>query len=233
MTRWTPGGVPEGTWAATFCLAHPGGVPSPERNSECEGPTLEGLGGYGSGNPALTRQANLCCRSATGARETPGLMVLSGCPRAARKCRLVFQLLHFSVTAPAIGCFISSPLRRASRYACFSWKYHFAGRSASSMSIRCGLCFNPSDCSSIVLRSCSTNFANTNFSSSGPNGTQRKRFHAATTSMRHWLRVMGVTVVRLENQYFPARIVSQRILGRVKSMVVVMESAAAYSFSSL
>ena len=30
-----------------------------------------------------------------------------------------------------------------------------------------------------------------------------------------------------ENQYFPARMVSQRKLGRIKSMVVVMESAAA------
>ena len=45
--------------------------------------------------------------------------------------------------------------------------------------------------------------------------------------MRQRLHVIGVTVVRLANQYFPARIVSQRRLGRVKSMVVVIESASA------
>ena len=40
-----------------------------------------------------------------------------------------------------MGCFISPPVRRESSRDCFSAKYHFAGRSASSMSIRCGLCF--------------------------------------------------------------------------------------------
>ncbi len=44
--------------------------------------------------------------------------------------------------------------------------------------------FSPSDCFSIVCRSCSTNFANTNFSSPAPKGIQRKRFQQATTSMR-------------------------------------------------
>src|ERR1017187_9691785 len=72
-----------------------------------------------------------------------------------------------------------------------------------------------------------TNFAKTNFSNWGPNGIQRNRFQAATTSMRHWLRVMGVTVVRLENQYLPARMTSERRLGSTKSMVVVIESASA------
>ena len=67
-------------------------------------------------------------------------------------------------------------------------------------------------CNSIVRRSCSTNFAKTNFRSDGPNGTHRKIFHAATTSMRQWLRVIGVTVVRLENQYFPTRIISVRMI---------------------
>src|SRR5215471_11205266 len=99
--------------------------------------------------------------------------------------------------------------------------------------MRWGLWARPSACCSIVRRSCSTNFENTNFSNSLPNGTQRNRFQAATTSMRQWLRVMGVTVVRLENQYFPARIVSQRLLGRVKSMVVVIASASAQSLSNL
>ncbi len=45
--------------------------------------------------------------------------------------------------------------------------------------------------------------------------------------MRHWLRVIGVTVVKLENQYFPARMVSSRRFGRTKSIVVVIESASA------
>ena len=63
--------------------------------------------------------------------------------------------------------------------------------------------------------------------------TAWKRFQAATTSMRQWLRVMGVTVVSEENQYFPARMVSSRRLGRTKSIVVVMDSASAYSRSNL
>ena len=61
-----------------------------------------------------------------------------------------FQLLHFNVTGPLMGCRISAPVRRVSRYSFFNWKYHFAGRSASSISIRCGLCFRPSACFSIV-----------------------------------------------------------------------------------
>src|SRR5438552_15251882 len=85
----------------------------------------------------------------------------------------------------------------------------------------------------MVWRSCSTNFAKTNLSNCGPNGTQRKRFQAATTSMRQWLRVLGVTVVSEENQYFPARMVSRRRLGRTKSIVVVVESASASSRNSL
>ena len=144
-----------------------------------------------------------------------------GCPRHT-------QLLHLSVTGPAIGCFISAPVRFASRCAAFNWKYHFAGRSASSISIRCGLCCKPSACSSMVRRSCSTNLAKTNFNSSDPNGSQRKIFQAATTSMRHWVRVIGVTVVSDENQYLPARIISRRRLGKAKSIVVVIEAAAAY-----
>ena len=51
--------------------------------------------------------------------------------------------------------------------------------------------------------------------------------------MRQWLRAIGVTVVSDENQYLPARIVSRRMLGRTKSMVVVIESASAYMRSSL
>src|SRR5581483_1502997 len=85
----------------------------------------------------------------------------------------------------------------------------------------------------MVRRSCSTNFAKTNFSSVAPKGSQRKIFHAATTSMRQCLRVMGVTVVKLENQYFPAWMVSRRRFGKMKSIVVVIESASAYRRSSL
>src|ERR1700730_2265213 len=60
------------------------------------------------------------------------------------------QLRHFKMTGPVNGCFISPPVLRASKYAAFNPKYHFAGRSASSISIRCGLRFNPSDCLSMV-----------------------------------------------------------------------------------
>ena len=60
------------------------------------------------------------------------------------------QLLHFSVTGPASGFFISDPVFRDSSSAAFNPKYHLAGRSASSISIRCGLCFRPSDCCSMV-----------------------------------------------------------------------------------
>src|ERR1017187_7333423 len=144
-----------------------------------------------------------------------------------------FQLRHLNVTGPPIGCRNSPPVFFISRYALFSPKYHFAGRSASSISMRCGLYFSPSDWSSMVRRSCSTNFAKTNFSNSGPKGIQRKRFQAATTSMRHWLRMIGVTVVTLENQYLPARMISERRLGRTKSMVVAIDSASAYKRRSL
>src|SRR5258706_11022889 len=152
-----------------------------------------------------------------GCREPPGVYLSES----------MDQLLHFSVSGPVRGCFISPPVRFASRCAAFNWKYHFAGRSASSISMRCGLCFRPSACSSMVRRSCSTNLAKTNFSNSAPKGIQRKMFQAATTSMRHCSRVMGVTVVSDENQYFPARMVSVRTFGNTKSMVVVMDSAAA------
>jgi len=57
---------------------------------------------------------------------------------------------HRSVTGPSIGCTISPPVRRASIKFAFNAKYHFAGRSASSISISRGLCFNPSACRIIV-----------------------------------------------------------------------------------
>src|SRR5437879_6422695 len=132
-----------------------------------------------------------------------------------------------------MGCCMSFPVLFASRCAAFNWKYHLAGRSASSISMRCGLCCRPSACNSIVRRSCSTNFAKTNFSSDGPKGIQRKMFQHATTSILQWSRVIGVTVVSDENQYFPARMVSYLKFGSTKSMVVVMESASAYSRSNL
>ena len=55
-----------------------------------------------------------------------------------------------SVTAPFIGCTIAAPVRRDSSKPAFSPKYHFAGRSASSINISRGLCFNPSACRIIV-----------------------------------------------------------------------------------
>jgi len=54
------------------------------------------------------------------------------------------------VTGPSIGCAIGAPVRRDSIKFAFSAKYHFAGRSASSISINRGLCFNPSACWIIV-----------------------------------------------------------------------------------
>src|SRR6266436_3069365 len=57
---------------------------------------------------------------------------------------------HLNVTGPSIGCTIASPVRRDSIRLAFSAKYHFAGRSASSISISRGLCFNPSACWIIV-----------------------------------------------------------------------------------
>ena len=58
--------------------------------------------------------------------------------------------LHRSVTGPSIGCSIVAPVRRDSIKFAFSAKYHFAGRSASSISIKRGLYFNPSACRIIV-----------------------------------------------------------------------------------
>jgi hypothetical protein len=55
-----------------------------------------------------------------------------------------------SVTGPAIGCTIGTPVRRDSIRLAFNPKYHFAGRSASSISIKCGSCFSPSACRIIV-----------------------------------------------------------------------------------
>ena len=58
--------------------------------------------------------------------------------------------LHLSVTGPVIGCSIPVPVRRDSSKFAFNAKYHFAGRSASSISINFGSCFNPSACRIIV-----------------------------------------------------------------------------------
>src|SRR5260370_31506463 len=61
---------------------------------------------------------------------------------------------HLSVTGPSIGCTIGVPVRRDSSKFAFSAKYHFAGRSASSISINRGLYFNPPTCSIIASCSC-------------------------------------------------------------------------------
>src|SRR5712692_8544291 len=49
-----------------------------------------------------------------------------------------------NVTGPSIGCTIAAPVRRDSIRLAFSAKYHFARRSASSISINRELCFTPS-----------------------------------------------------------------------------------------
>ena len=53
---------------------------------------------------------------------------------------------------------------------------------------------------------------------------RKKRFHAATKSIRHKSRCTGVTVARLENHSFPLRSSSVRIFGSTKSIVVVTGS---------
>src|SRR5207248_7891062 len=55
---------------------------------------------------------------------------------------------------------------------------------------------------------------------------QRKIFHAARTSMRQWLSVIGVTVVSVENQASPQRTTSYRRFGSTKSIVVSILSPA-------
>src|SRR5580700_9789121 len=114
-----------------------------------------------------------------------------------------FQLLQCSVTGPAIGC---SPVPRSR--ACFSAKYHFAGLSASSISISAGPYFSPAACSTIVSWSWRTNIPPKNFSSGRNSGNQPSTFHAAHTSIRQVDGVTGVTVVRLVHHLLPARIVS-------------------------
>lgn len=49
-----------------------------------------------------------------------------------------------SVTGPSMGCLIGAPVRRDSNRLAFNPKYHFAGRSASSINISRGECCNPS-----------------------------------------------------------------------------------------
>jgi len=125
-----------------------------------------------------------------------------------------------SVTGPFIGCVIAAPVRRDSSKFAFKPKYHFACRSASSINISRGLCFNPSACRIIVSWSCRKNFsANIRKIQTGSN-----KFHAATKSIRHRSRRTGVTVARLENHSFPLRISSVRIFGSTKSIVVVTGS---------
>jgi hypothetical protein len=60
----------------------------------------------------------------------------------------------------------------------------------------------------------------------GKKGTQRKQFHAAQKSMRHWSCVIGVTVAREENHQRPACTNSNRRFGNTKSIVVVTGAPA-------
>src|SRR5437868_9002705 len=53
-----------------------------------------------------------------------------------------FQDRQCSVTGPSMGCTMGAPVRRDSSRLAFRAKYHFAWRSASSMSIRRGLCLD-------------------------------------------------------------------------------------------
>src|ERR1700759_4802938 len=76
------------------------------------------------------------------------------------------QLRQCSVTGPLKGC---SPVPFS--LACFKAKYHFAGLSASSISISPGLNRSPSACSTIVCWSCFTNRAPKNVAMGVTNGT--------------------------------------------------------------
>src|SRR6267154_514746 len=115
-------------------------------------------------------------------------------------CTLKSQLLHRKVTTPSNGCTISTPLRRDSIKLAFNPKYHLAGRSASSININLGSCFNPSACRIIVSWSCRKKvFPNIRNKPTGKKG----KFQAATKSIRHKSRRTGVTVARLENHIFP------------------------------
>jgi len=125
-----------------------------------------------------------------------------------------------SVTGPLMGWTIAAPVRRDSSRFAFNPKYHFAGRSASSISINRGLCFNPSACRIIVSWSCRKNFS----AKIRKIQTGKSKFQAATKSIRQRSLRTGVTVARLENHSFPLRISSVRIFGKTKSIVVVTGS---------
>src|SRR6266404_4383923 len=108
--------------------------------------------------------------------------------------------LHRKVTGPSNGCTISTPVRRDSIKFAFNPKYHLAGRSASSININFGSCFNPSACRIIVSWSCRKKvFPNIRNKLTGKKG----KFQAATKSIRHKSRRTGVTVARIENNIFP------------------------------
>ena len=99
--------------------------------------------------PILTKSAPAnSFRSHTYAKQGEGVGVIL------RQTPLLIDLRVYdrqrNVTGPSIGCAISAPVLRASIKFAFNAKYHFAGRSASSMSISRGLCFNPSACRIIV-----------------------------------------------------------------------------------
>src|SRR5207245_761555 len=120
---------------------------------------------------------------------------------------------------------MGAPVRLDSRCAAFNWKYHFAGRSASSISIRLGLCARPRACFSMVCWSWRRNLRAKARKIDTANGTQGKMFHAATKSMRQRSRRIGVTVARLENQYGPKRISSKSMLSsaEVRQAVALAE----------
>jgi hypothetical protein len=141
-------------------------------------------------------------------------------PSLTLEAKNFYQLRQCKVTGPSKGFLISVPVFRDSVKFCFNAKYHFAGRSASSISINRGLSRSPSACWIIVCWSWRRNFSAKALKIHTGSGT----FHAATQSMRHKSRRTGVTVARLENHNFPLRISSNRMFGRTKSIVVVTGS---------
>src|ERR1700675_1601436 len=80
----------------------------------------------------------------------------------------------------------------------------------------------------MVSWSCRKNFLANTRNTGTTSGIHRTRFHAATKSMRHKSRRTGVTVARLENHKCPLRISSSRILGKTKTIIVVVASPEKY-----
>ena len=135
----------------------------------------------------------------------------SGPSERASRRPLTPQLLHFNVTGPVSGCFISPPVLLRFQMRCLQSEIPFGGTVGVVDQHQVRIVLQPFGLLFHGLAVLLHEFRKHKLqATAGPNGTQRKRFHAATTSMRQWLRVIGVTVVRLtrtsicRREWFPA-----------------------------